>query len=292
MVRMKSNTNGSSPQARGTLATVEHSRTFRRFIPAGAGNTFGRRSDASYRPVHPRRRGEHPRGGFSTFTFNGSSPQARGTPVQPPPGREPLRFIPAGAGNTAEQQISKTLVTVHPRRRGEHASRAEAKSASTGSSPQARGTHGANQSAATRHRFIPAGAGNTRSPWLRNRGAPVHPRRRGEHTACLVPVLSRYGSSPQARGTHRVVQRLTGKQRFIPAGAGNTPFRARALALFSVHPRRRGEHITRPRYCSVLIGSSPQARGTRKWRRRYLRCHPVHPRRRGEHAAHSPRNGL
>ena len=77
---------GSSPQARGTRVITIFSHpagTSLRFIPAGAGNTESRRI---------RRR---------SAMINGSSPQARGT-LQFPSRfcRRRRRFIPAGAGNT------------------------------------------------------------------------------------------------------------------------------------------------------------------------------------------------
>ena len=157
------------------------------------------------------------------------------------------------------------VVSVHPRGRGEHAS-------------------GHHQRRPGR-RFIPAGAGNT-------------PRRRR-----IVIAVS--GSSPRARGTRRgtgqrglrstVHPRGRGEhdpdylvqdrqQRFIPAGAGNTPAlvvldrphtgsspRARGTPPWaqpyrwraSVHPRGRGEHVLGDRLVAPADGSSPRARGTR-----------------------------
>ena len=50
---------GLSPLARGTRAAVVPGGRCRRFIPAGAGNTFPRRLQMGHSPVYPRWRGEH-----------------------------------------------------------------------------------------------------------------------------------------------------------------------------------------------------------------------------------------
>ena len=193
---------GSSPQARGTrpVSVCEH--ICRRFIPAGAGNTTIRRRTPPPRSVHPRRRGEHRRPHRLTTTAPGSSPQARGTLPIKCCGMDTLRFIPAGAGNTAEWGMNPFSVAVHPRRRGEHPRRSGVFYPDRGSSPQARGTPICGASSATRPRFIPAGAGNTFTD------------------GGIINAI--YGSSPQARGTRVDAVTVSRYTRFIPAGAGNT----------------------------------------------------------------------
>ena len=71
-------------------------------------------------------------------------------------------------------------------------------------------------------RFIPAGAGNTAGGHASRRPLPVHPRWRGEHVASASMPASLDGSSPLARGTRALKQRIERQRRFIPAGAGNT----------------------------------------------------------------------
>ncbi len=70
---------GSSPQARGTLMLCGSRPVRGRFIPAGAGNTPAQLVFRLRRPVHPRRRGEHPSLPYEADGPSGSSPQARGT---------------------------------------------------------------------------------------------------------------------------------------------------------------------------------------------------------------------
>ena len=177
---------------------------------------------AMIRTVHPRRRGEHWRSPGPSAMVNGSSPQARGTPAAQTAELRRCRFIPAGAGNTSRQSANSRWRTVHPRRRGEHFGGAHPTAAKNGSSPQARGTHRSVTRYRYRCRFIPAGAGNTRSGkywrWIHT----VHPRRRGEHQIPGRRTRILRGSSPQARGTPLYGIPLPVSLRFIPAGAGNT----------------------------------------------------------------------
>ena len=113
---------GLSPLARGTRHSCAIVETSKRFIPAGAGNTFNTCSIASLFAVYPRWRGEHLIALSSFSLRRGLSPLARGTPALSP--RLPLtvRFIPAGAGNTITLCFRHHLPPVYPRWRGEHTS--------------------------------------------------------------------------------------------------------------------------------------------------------------------------
>ncbi len=213
---------GSSPQARGTQLTEKLDDPCWRFIPAGAGNTVASLSSILRIAVHPRRRGEH---GFvkkHKKAIGGSSPQARGTQYSQAQPLWLLRFIPAGAGNTAPITRTTGLPSVHPRRRGEHNSICNSGRLANGSSPQARGTLLDVREKELRHRFIPAGAGNTPHVPAYQSLVAVHPRRRGEHAGYIDPCKHWHGSSPQARGTLMTRHGMRLHRRFIPAGAGNT----------------------------------------------------------------------
>ena len=157
-------------------------------------------------------------------------------------------------------------------------------------------------------RFIPAGAGNTRAPTSPAPSPTVHPRRRGEHYHLAGALHGVSGSSPQARGTRRCVVPAAEHERFIPAGAGNTPPSGRWTTEITVHPRRRGEHVLVGPRGRTDDGSSPQARGTPQsrwlsaWVNRFIPAGAgntradsansgppsVHPRRRGEHPVQAP----
>ena len=153
-------------------------------------------------------------------------------------------------------------MAVHPRRRGEHADFWAGRPEWCGSSPQARGTLPLAQYPRGRHRFIPAGAGNTGRSGSAIMADTVHPRRRGEHTEQVALFSWARGSSPQARGTLLSLLSHRCQLRFIPAGAGNTSVCRKCLVSCSVHPRRRGEHKQAKFSGAPIDGSSPQARGT------------------------------
>ena len=132
-----------------------------------------------------------------------------------------------------------------------------------GLSPLARGTRLNGNRHGLSWRFIPAGAGNSRSILLALFRLAVYPRWRGE--LCIKTSVKNFavGLSPLARGTRtRDAPRFVGT-RFIPAGAGNSHHDARATRQGSVYPRWRGELISPGISCSRGRGLSPLARGTR-----------------------------
>ncbi|QDQ30917.1 CRISPR associated protein [Salmonella enterica subsp. enterica serovar Typhimurium] len=92
------------------------------------------------------------------------------------------RFIPAGAGNTANPFSFRWRFSVYPRWRGEHLTTLLIIDFIDGLSPLARGTLLLLRSLGLFHRFIPAGAGNTHNEALSQPVWPVYPRWRGEHT--------------------------------------------------------------------------------------------------------------
>ena len=173
-----------------------------------------------------------------------------------------VRFIPAGAGNSAAIWRRLGQCAVHPRRRGEQRCRIALCNLRAGSSPQARGTDHVLVRVDVVIRFIPAGAGNRCRGGRQNSTRTVHPRRRGEQAARPSRGEKKRGSSPQARGTDFRRESLSEDVRFIPAGAGNSSEDFAHGGRMPVHPRRRGEQemlITSLRW---RHGSSPQARGT------------------------------
>ncbi len=153
---------GLSPLARGTRKQTAVLWLAERFIPAGAGNTFITHPVITRTPVYPRWRGEHFSHIFSMSCAAGLSPLARGTHKHCSYVNWINRFIPAGAGNTQTGSFSTARPAVYPRWRGEHLRDNFIEQVTGGLSPLARGTPLRSPREYPAHRFIPAGAGNTR----------------------------------------------------------------------------------------------------------------------------------
>ena len=80
--------------------------------------------------------------------------------------------------------------------------------------------------------------------------------------AVVSVVVSIFGSSPHTRGTRAHPAHRTRGSRFIPAYAGNASELSPASHQRPVHPRIRGERVTRRASMNDHSGSSPHTRGT------------------------------
>ncbi len=169
---------------------------------------------------------------------------------------------PLARGTRRVERVTNCWTTVYPRWRGEHITLWIPAPQSAGLSPLARGTQPGAMADTSSTRFIPAGAGNTRSRFLQIVSAPVYPRWRGEHNRRLICRESCFGLSPLARGTPTSLKHEKQQKRFIPAGAGNTCSAASFPAIFAVYPRWRGEHLFTHLKIKNHYGLSPLARGT------------------------------
>ena len=72
------------------------------------------------------------------------------------------------------------------------------------------------------------------------------------------------GSSPLARGAPEQERSRLPGERIIPARAGSTLGFSRFRNGHEDHPRSRGEHACSKRLSTVIVGSSPLARGARE----------------------------
>ncbi len=131
---------GSAPRVRGTRPHYRSAHEYRRFSPAGAGNTCAGAFGPVPEPVQPRGCGEHWSRNVVTTRAGGSAPRVRGTLWRvwwwTPWGR----FSPAGAGNTRAACGNAQGQAVQPRGCGEHLSSASGVPATSGSAPRVRGT--------------------------------------------------------------------------------------------------------------------------------------------------------
>ena len=233
---------GSSPHARGTPVVVGEFLPLIGIIPACAGNTPEHLRVPAEAMDHPRMRGEHDGERSGPPEYVGSSPHARGTPLEII-GLEIIRgIIPACAGNTVFPVFPVKSRRDHPRMRGEHSLMAAPSAMAAGSSPHARGTQqnilgqfrtagiipacaGNTGRCSPRrwpHGIIPACAGNTMYPDRVPSLYGDHPRMRGEHVITGTGTSEYTGSSPHARGTRYMIVVKYRRVGIIPACAGNT----------------------------------------------------------------------
>ena len=110
---------GSSPRTRGTDSDFSPIHVMLRFIPAHAGNRAPCPFRSSPTAVHPRARGEQSVMWGLLMLCCGSSPRTRGTAGADRLAVGRSRFIPAHAGNSAQEWMRPSARSVHPRARGE-----------------------------------------------------------------------------------------------------------------------------------------------------------------------------
>ena len=150
---------GSSPHARGGLASIMSAIKWVRLIPACAGRamTMGLRWLGG--GAHPRMRGEGSWAWNSVIVPIGSSPHARGGPLRARGGAPHRRLIPACAGRAGGIWGSMQAQAAHPRMRGEGFGRNDEGQTFSGSSPHARGGLVRAGDVHAGERLIPACAG-------------------------------------------------------------------------------------------------------------------------------------
>ena len=191
----------------------------------------------------------------------GSSPLTRGKRAARSSLSASLRLIPAHAGKTTSSLTYASVMSAHPRSRGENPTGAPISIEASGSSPLTRGKPRGHRRDAKPRRLIPAHAGKTARRHCAHRRRPAHPRSRGENGVagciCHAPI----GSSPLTRGK-RATQVIAGPtMRLIPAHAGKTSSVTRPRVASAAHPRSRGENMVSDGKVSLEDGSSPLTRG-------------------------------
>ena len=173
---------GSSPLARGLPFVHVSSHRRRGIIPARAGFTLATGGPPPGRADHPRSRGVYPHSERGPTQRAGSSPLARGLPVDPHHRRPTGRIIPARAGFTHYYPHSTKPQWDHPRSRGVYPADGQGKAAGSGSSPLARGLPARRRPATDSRGIIPARAGFTAGAEFVCSYKPDHPRSRGVYT--------------------------------------------------------------------------------------------------------------
>ena len=193
---------GSSPLARGLRIVGEIKIRLSRIIPARAGFTMVAGIALALAADHPRSRGVYAQNRPVRISVPGSSPLARGLPLDEVAVIKRHRIIPARAGFTRGECVSHSCPADHPRSRGVYGDLAATEAAEWGSSPLARGL-----------RRRPSGHAAER---------PDHPRSRGVYRFYRFRDCLPSGSSPLARGLPRHQSHRPRPPRIIPARAGFT----------------------------------------------------------------------
>ena len=192
----------------------------RGIIPARAGFTTHHPSRKHTIPDHPRSRGVYESKTIKPRRHAGSSPLARGLPVDDNTLRRAFRIIPARAGFTKDKALRGAQNRDHPRSRGVYMALSLTAAMTVGSSPLARGLLSNSQAQSQAHRIIPARAGFTRS---------------------VIYLMKQKSDHPRSRGVYRrLVHRRHGPRRIIPARAGFTGYAMNTWVRISDHPRSRG----------------------------------------------------
>ena len=252
---------GSSPLARGLHRCGEEKNSAPGIIPARAGFTPAALGRRPQRGDHPRSRGVYGLRDDLRAAAAGSSPLARGLPVNLHLADGRVGIIPARAGFTAHTTSKAWRCTDHPRSRGVYAGTYRAELPLPGSSPLARGLPRSGGRRPGRHRIIPARAGFTGTPRTAGPQGPDHPRSRGVYVNAFGTADAISGSSPLARGLLTVNWVTVMGSRIIPARAGFTGCASTTTTSDPDHPRSRGVYHDPLPGWACDAGSSPLARG-------------------------------
>ena len=130
-----------------------------------------------------------------------------------------------------------------------------------GSSPLTRGKRCLRLRMGRRHGLIPAHAGKTPRPARCYCAPRAHPRSRGENEGVSIGASIDTGSSPLTRGKRCASQCTRVRRRLIPAHAGKTRGKTKAVVRTGAHPRSRGENVDSGVAGVSENGSSPLTRG-------------------------------
>ena len=211
----------------------------------------------------------------------GSSPHARGLPVESAHSATDGRIIPARAGFTPVLFGAGPRRKDHPRTRGVYTNSGVVIGDGEGSSPHARGLRRPGLTWKAVAGIIPAHAGFTRDQQPAGRGARDHPRTRGVYSPIWSAISEIWdhprtrgvygspagaqgisqGSSPHTRGLPIAGDPVGTNLGIIPAHAGFTKTDRNVSQKFLDHPRTRGVYRSAVSSCCSAAGSSPHTRG-------------------------------
>ena len=175
--------------------------------------------------------------------------------------RRPCRIIPAHAGQTTSNALTRVSHADHPRACGANGGPHQRATPSSGSSPRMRGKLRDAGRDPFVLRIIPAHAGQTLGSTSRNSTVTDHPRACGANRPMNLRPVGLTGSSPRMRGKLRRDVPRFWIHRIIPAHAGQTSTCSSRDGRTPDHPRACGAN------CETVVvflrpyGSSPRMRG-------------------------------
>ena len=156
-------------------------------------------------------------------------------------------LIPAHAGKTMRETLSRPAEWAHPRACGENHLLKPRGIQPMGSSPRMRGKHAKRSREPQAHRLIPAHAGKTVVASIVRARGPAHPRACGENLCGFRHDVSLVGSSPRMRGKPTGIRDDSNNSGLIPAHAGKTKWKSALTPMSRAHPRACGENIIEAR---------------------------------------------
>ena len=180
--------------------------------------------------------------------------------------------IPACAGEPKAIRPDSTLPGVYPRVCGGTSDATAWRRAWRGLSPRVRGNLKTSKNQPPLCRSIPACAGEPRTPRRDEVAKRVYPRVCGGTCWNGRQRWTIGGLSPRVRGNPRRRRRPAGRQRSIPACAGEPPSGGRGARVSRVYPRVCGGTLRADRTRTVAAGLSPRVRGNRLFQRRLQHC--------------------
>ena len=214
---------GSIPACAGNPRKRFHHPSLPGSIPACAGEPGPWLSFKTMMPVYPRVCGGTRRRLRRTPGERGLSPRVRGNPSWSASMRSYSRSIPACAGEPSGSGPSDSGSGVYPRVCGGTRAEQEEQWRVQGLSPRVRGNRGVAPWAVTDRGSIPACAGEPRrADHVSGRGA-VYPRVCGGTLSIGGYLWRESGLSPRVRGNPGVRPCRRGRDRSIPACAGEPP---------------------------------------------------------------------
>ena len=220
---------GSSPLVRGQLSVEFSTQGRLRIIPARAGPTCSSILYAVTTSDHPRSCGANCPTGRHTLPAAGSSPLVRGQRAVNGALPANFRIIPARAGPTRDPFVFSLPIRDHPRSCGANAQPVGTYGGDNGSSPLVRGQLVDVFGKVGIFRIIPARAGPTHFFITDVRAEADHPRSCGANDVFHAGFQHVCGSSPLVRGQRCIPRRFSTRLRIIPARAGPTSAKFRAM---------------------------------------------------------------